>query len=255
MSSKRITLKANEFTAEILKNFCYVNKQLKFVFSQYQKTSKVSFSELADLLGTEMNQGRLWRLKDKAHLLFRMHPEPTLAEKYLDWSISYIFHECMKLKEDAYQLQTYVPWFHEVRRNKSLTSLQRQKAENFFQLTTQTRESIEREIKRILFIMENYIDIFVDYLSLYSNNSLLARFIYDHQELVQEVFQSKYENLISAMYNYQPEQLYFLAAISFKQGGWHFKAQKAIDQALKISPDNAKLKLEKKIIDNLLKKR
>jgi hypothetical protein len=251
--NKWLLAKRDEFVTDIVRNFCIVHQQLCREFEKYDQTESVDFEFMSELLGNEMNQGRLWRLKDTAHLLFRFFPDPPLSGQFLDWSIGYIFHESMKLKEDAYQLQNYVPWFQSVQEDGSYRPTERHTGHRLFQLVSQTQESIRREVRRIRFILSECLGIFTRYLSLHSENALLARFIYDSNQLVREVFGRQYEELLRSMFGQEQERLYLLAAQSLRQGGWAGKASQAVEEAYGMNPDNARVASEKKAIDNLLK--
>ena len=65
---------------------------------------------LAAMVGTERDNGPLWRLKDLCH---RIWPQERRAEHVrgalVDWLIGSLFHEAMKLKEDLYLLAAYTP--------------------------------------------------------------------------------------------------------------------------------------------------
>ena len=254
MSTNWLFSKKNEFVTDLLRNFCIIQKILSRLFDQYYKSGQIDFDELADLLGQEMNQGRLWRLKDSAHLLFSKFPDQDITGQFLDWSIGYIFHECMKLKEDAYQMQNYVPWFESIREDINLNKAERDIAQSLFQLISQTRESIRREIERINFILDKCKTIFINFLPHQRDNFLLARFIYDQNAMVQEVFNDYYQELIKAIYGNSPEDLYLFAAQSLRQGGWIKKAEQALQEAISCNPYNPNVLKEKKIIANQLTK-
>ncbi len=241
--------KHDELVAEMLKNFCYIHQELSQEFQTYKTTGTVNFQALSALIGHEMNQGRLWRLKDTAHLLFRYLPEPPLSGKFLDWSLGYIFHECMKLKEDAYQQQNYAAWFSQVQQDTGCSAHERDISSNLYQLVSQTKESIRREVRRITYILKLCRKIFIQYLSLHSRNPLLARLIFTQNKLVRSVFQTRtYPMLIQSIYGNHPEMLYCLAASSLRQGGWRSMAEQALEQALKINPNNPEVRQEQKML-------
>lgn len=255
MPNKWLESKKDEFVTDVLKNFCLIYQQLITEFDHFLNTGSINFEVLSDLLGQEMNQGRLWRLKDTAHLLFRFFSHSSLAGHFLDWSIGSIFHECMKLKEDAYQLQNYVPWFRAVQEDVNFQYGERLIGQNLFHLVLQTKEDVRREIDRISFLLNQCLEIFIYYLPEHSENTLLARFIYDQNQIVQDVFKDHYINLLQAMYQDKPEKLYILACKSLRQGGWLKKAQSALNKANDINPENPMIYQEKKDIDITLKKR
>jgi hypothetical protein len=67
------------------------------------------------------------------------------------------------------------------------------------------------------------------YLPAHRDNPLLARFIYDQNDLVRQVFKSGYDAFIQAIYNDSRDQLFLLAARSLEQGGWHREARQAME--------------------------
>jgi hypothetical protein len=249
MSISWIQSKKPEFIRDVLRDFCMVHRELDRHFHSYDQTGVVEFEFMRSLLGEEMNKGQLWRLKDTAHLLFRSSTSEALVGQYLDWSIGYIFHECIKLKEDAYQRQIYGPWFEQIKGEHSLTPEEKLLGQELFQVILQTRESILREITRIRFILYHCRRMLIVYLADYGENHLLARFIYDQNDLVQSVFRGDYGELIRSLYADNPEDLYIYASRSLRQGGWMQDAAAAIEQASSIAPHKHGVLQEKKFID------
>ena len=249
MSKNWVISKRSEFVRDVFRDFCFVNRALDLHFQEYDRTGEISFDFFKDILGQEMNKGLLWRLKDTAHLLFRTSPQDVLVERFLDWGIGYIFHESMKLKEDAYQRQNYGPWFLELEGSDRLLGEERLVNKEFFQVIQQTRQSIEREVGRVRFILFHCRRLLVVFLANHGRNLHLARFIYDNSELVSTVFRGGYDDLLAAIYRNRTEQLYLLAAQALRQGGWMQDAAAAVDQAQRVAPREEAVLQEKKIID------
>jgi hypothetical protein len=254
MHRKWLRAKRNELLVDLLKNFCSIHQTLCRQFLIYRQENTINFEVLSDLLGHEMNQGRLWRLKDTAHLLLRQDDDTPLCGVFIDWAIGYIFHECMKLKEDAYQIQKYVPWFKQVQNDTRFEAKDRSIGQRLFGLASQTSESIRREVNRIEYIMDECRLIFIHFLPEHRKNPLLARFIYDEEDIVRDVFQEQYAALLEAVYGDTPDDLYLLAAQSLREGGWLYRAQSAVDRGLELNPQREAIEHEKKIIANLLEK-
>ena len=253
MPSPWLSSKKNELITDVLRNFCIIHRDLSHEFRHYRQTGQIRYSVLAELLGGEMNQGRLWRLKDSTHLLFRRFRDPTVPGRFLDWAIGYIFHECMKLREDAYQLQNYVPWFSQMSLNTELRADERSLANALYQFGSQTRESIDREVKRIASLLAFCRRIFRHYLPEHSQSHTLARFLYDQDELVRHVFEAEYEQLIQDIYGQRPERLFLLAARSLREGGRLEKARLAVSRAQDVCRSDGDVLHEKEIIDNMLR--
>jgi len=249
MSKAWIRTKHPEFVRDLFKFFCQACEQLEQQFVQFDKHGTVEFEFLKDLVGTEMDKGLLWRMKDTAHHVFRNDPHSQLGGKFLDWALGYIFHETIKLKEDAYQKQTYAPWLHKLYEGDQQNS-EKDITEQLFQILNQTEESIRREIDRIRFISAKCRQLLPYYLRRYSDNVLLARYIFSQNELVRAAFGDDYNSLIFAIYGTEPERMFILASQSLRMGGWMDEASQAVHRALEQNPASKIVLQEKKIIDN-----
>ncbi len=249
MSKSWIRAKHPEFVRDLFKFFCQACDQLEQQFMRFDQGKAVEFEFLKDLVGDEMDKGLLWRLKDTAHHVFRNDPHSQLGGKFLDWAIGYIFHEAVKLKEDAYQKQNYAHWFHKLYEEDPQNS-EKNITEQLFQILNQTEESIHREIDRIRFITAKCRQLLPYYLRRYSENVLLARYIFSENQLVRDIFKDEYDGLIAAIYGAEPERMFILASQSLRMGGWMNEATKAVNEAFEKNPSSKIVLQEKKIIDN-----
>ena len=249
MSKAWIQAKHPEFVRDLFKFFCQACELLEAQFLRFDEDGAVDFHMLKELVGVEMNKGLLWRMKDTAHHVFRNDPHSQLGGKFLDWAMGYIFHEAIKLKEDAYQKQNYAPWFHKLYEG-DLNASEKDITEQLFLVLNQTEESMRREIDRIRFIISKCRQLLPNYLNRYSDNVLLARYIFSQNELVRTVFGDEYDTLVTAIYGAEPERMFILASQSLRMGGWMEEASQAVDQAVKKNPASKIVLQEKKIIDN-----
>jgi hypothetical protein len=255
MSKAWIQAKHPEFVRDLFKFFCQGCELLERQMVSFDTDGTVEFEVLKDIVGTEMDKGLLWRMKDTAHHVFRNDPLAQLGGRFLDWAIGYIFHETVKLKEDAYQKQNYAPWFHKLIKGESESSgSEKDISEQLFQVLNQTEESMHREIARIRFIMAKCRQLLPYYLRRYSDNVLLARYIFSQNVLVRTVFTDEYDELIRIIYGEESERMYVLASQSLRMGGWMEEAAQALEQAGEQNPNSKIVLQEKKIIDNWSKR-
>jgi len=231
MSRRWIEANREEFVRDILRDFCMVSSILEKQFIRYEESGAVSFTQVRDLLGSSMNKGLLWRLKDTSHHLLRTDPHAPVVAKALDWAISYVFHECIKLKEDAYQQQHYAPMFLAIEQPAEENDIH-DIVEPFSQLLGETRESMSREVTRIAFLLARCKALFCIYCSYSKENRLLARLLYSRKELIQRVFGEDYTTLLSSIYGTEPEEMYILAAEGLLEGGRLGEALQAAEQAV-----------------------
>ena len=252
MSKAWIKAKAPEFVRDIIRDFCLSWRVLEGQFLQFDQNGQVDFEVLRDLLGEEMNKGLLWRLKDTAHHLFRSKTGASgLVGQFLDWCVGYIFHDAMKLKEDSYQQQNYAPWFRQLIR-EDLPEEEKTISSELLGVLEQTSESMAREIARIRFIVDHCRRLFPIYLSSHRDNPLLARFLFDQDEMVREAFGPEYGTLVARIYGDRPDHMYLLAAMSLRQGGWLKESAQAIARAVALAPDSQSIRREERIISDRL---
>lgn len=233
MASDWLLLKQECFVRDVLRDFCQIASVLEQHFSEFDTSGELSFHLFDDLLGSSTSQGLLWRLKDTAHLLFRndTRSNHTVLGEYLDWALGYIFHECIKLKEDAYQQMNYKPRFRQLQKNARLSPEEQYIATELYSVIDQTSESIAREVQRVRFILFHCKRMFILYLPLHADNALLARYFYANSHIVQSVFKGLYNDLMESVYPHSLDRMFTLAAESFADGGWKDQAQQARELA------------------------
>ncbi|WP_460032887.1 hypothetical protein [Megalodesulfovibrio paquesii] len=242
MSRAWIRAKKLEFARDLLRDFCLATRDFSQIFAAYEASGSIDYLALRQLTGSVMNKGILWRLKDTSHLLLRGSPDlPQFAEdarldSFLDWALGYIFHEVVKIREDAHQHENYVPWVQSLQ-TQALPSQEREHVACMVDVLGQTRESLAREIARVRRIIAECLMLFPPVLRKYRDSPLLARFLFSQELLVQEVFGDKREYLLEVLYEDDPQLLYLLAAQSLRQGGWWEPAREALARAQSLRPE------------------
>lgn len=253
------------FVRDLVRDYCQVSAAISEQNRRFMASGTVSYAVVRDLLGESMRKGVFWRLKDTAHYLFRAaqtSPEErdnpltddsislwqfsngkapdgmvqqNAVEAALDWSIGYAFHECVKLKEDAFQHQHYA--------NRLLQMLHAGQEDNsnisgqintilppLVPLTQQTVTSIERELNRILKVLEYGRTLLISHLRQHCQNRHLARLLVAQEELVRNAFGPQYDSLLTALYP-DPDQRFVLTAHAYVEGGRYQEALDLLDNA------------------------
>lgn len=247
MSKSWIRANIAVFARDVLRDFCIAADVLERLFEEFDGLGRIDFDVLRELIGEEMNKGLLWRLKDTAHHLFRNDPDDALIGKFLDWAVGYIFHESMKLKEDAYQLKNYAPWFAALT-DKPLPDTKARFCRELSQILGQTRESVARETGRIRFILHQCKGMFPYFYAGQTDNPLLARFLFEQGDLFRAVFGERLTPFLEAVYGAEPEMMYVLAAKSLREGGWFKEADQAAEAARSMNPNSEGALREKRLL-------
>ncbi len=226
------------FIRDLLRDYCRVHVALTEQAERLAHSGTVSYAVLCELLGEAMRKGVFWRLKDTAHHLFRI-PNDSMSEAdvstsidavehMLDWCIGYTFHECAKLREDAFQRQHYTNRLSQMCNNVKecepiLTLLE--------PLTHQTHESMKREMTRIIKVLDEMGTLLLRYLAGRGDNGHVARFLVAEEDLVQKCFGTRWKELLYSLYGDSPEQLYVSAARAYIHGGRYAAAEALVARA------------------------
>jgi len=223
------------FERDVLQDFCQASDQLFEQFDRFTRTQTLSFPVLRALIGEPMNKGMLWRLKDKAHHIFlgQSRDEGLL----LDWTLGYIFHETLKLMEDAHQRQYYAPQLRSLN-GRSRSPEVETIAGHLHVILVETSESMSREATRITTLILHSRKLFGLYFSGASGHLPLARFLHDNEALVRRAFGEDFEDFTRAVYGNQPERMHIGAALSLLDSARGDKAARAIALALVMNPEN-----------------
>lgn len=183
---------------DLVRDYCQVYEGLEEQRRRFDHEGAVSYSSIRDLLGEAMRKGVFWRLKDTAHHLFRnsqsqtpdkdaillwqysgsRHPDGLVSqqpvEALIDWCVGYAFHECAKLREDAFQRQHYANRLAQLGRHQGVTA---ELYDPLRQLGEQTAESSARELQRILHVLRHGLFLLLRYLEGQEDNTHLARWL------------------------------------------------------------------------------
>lgn len=243
MSDRWLLANRAFFVRDLVRDYCTVFQLLAAQRRRFERDGAVSYSALRDLLGEAMRKGVFWRLKDTAHHLFRnssfgasaggeqpgiqlwqyagsAYPDGMAEQKpvdaLIDWCIGYAFHECAKLKEDAFQGQHYASRLAQLGRHAAVSG---ELYDPLRELAAQTAESSARELSRILHVLSHGLFLLTRYLAGEGNNSRLARWLASDEDVAREVFGVHYQSLLDALYQDQPGRLYSLAAQDLLEAG------------------------------------
>ncbi len=225
------------FTRNLLRDFCKVHAILQEQCARFAHSGTVSYAVLRDLLGEPMRKGLFWQLKDTAHHLFRKghkdgtsesYPPEQICQSSLDWCIGYAFHECVKLKEDAFQRQHYRNRLQQIKAKAKdcdaiITALE--------PYTDQTHQSMEKEIERILGVFAHGRFLLLQYLKQYAENGHVARLIVMEEELIKACFANDWPVLMQNLYAQKKAKLFCLAAQASLDNGQVEQAKELLQKA------------------------
>lgn len=137
-------------------------------------------------------------------------------EALIDWCIGYAFHECVKLKEDAFQGQHYANRLIQISRYAGVTAEMYNPLRG---LGGQTSESSSRELARIMHVLGQGLRLLARYLAMERHNTHLARWLACGEAVARQAFGESYTVLLSSLFGGDRERLYLMAARDFLEAG------------------------------------
>jgi len=197
----------------------------------------VRYDGLDFWVGTEEKKGRLWILKDLCHLIWS-GSESAIKDSdgvMFDWMIGAIFHEAMKLKENAYMIECYRDSFPD-KAAAILNGTGTKVVQEFFdEMTHEAR----RSISRIDWLFEHAQGHLLQVMKRERSNPLLVRFLLEWHERSKEGLNSLRRGskmLLNSLFKEGFDRAYCLAGESYLEGGWFIEAREAFEKALQINP-------------------
>ncbi len=189
-------------------------------------------------VGTEQAKGKLWQLKDLCHMLWGdSDPAEDNHGFMLDWMTGAIFHEAMKLKENAYMLKRYRESYPlgEMAPLKTNGNGQGPGIE-FFE---ETAHEIKRAIKRIEFLFKHAERYLIAVIKDEGRNALLVRYLLEAIVSPEEHWagDSGPMKLLNELFPQGLDEAYCLAGESYLEGSWFQEARNAFLTALELNPE------------------
>ncbi len=223
------------------KNLVQTFLESKVFFDQlnqhYRVQKAVLFEHMEYWIGSEMKKGPLWILKDSSHMLFRQSGSKcTLSEYLFDWTVGSIFHEAMKLKEDAYQIEAYLPSAEGITPEDNREDIEAILAD-YVTIIEKATKNLGAEIRSIHHLFARAAERLRELLVNHAHNGLLVRCLIEERELVDQALgRNTLEKILAEIYPQHPEQAYITAGKSCMRGGWFKEAQAYFTKALEIKP-------------------
>ncbi len=206
------------------------------------------WDKLTSMVGTEMDRGPLWRLKDLCHRLWPEDEHPRNFEgSLIDWLIGSIFHEAMKLKENIYILNSYGPAgfkFSEpessnrgaglLRRDISVPRLARMMDING--LIKRIVGDVISQMEQLAFLFGQTGYMLRTMVSGLSQNMLLIRFLVEQEDAVRTLWGEGMDDVFADMFYGSAEQGFCAAGRSYLNGQWYSHALAMYQRAGDIDP-------------------
>jgi tetratricopeptide (TPR) repeat protein len=229
------------FIRDLVRDFHEAKVFFDTLNARRHTVSTIPYNQVDTWIGTEIKKGSLWNLRDLCHRLFRSTGKNNnLFEHLFDWTIGSIFYEAIKLKEDAYQLESYKPLLEQeaVKGNKALSKI----IDEYFSVIERSQENLNIELDRINELFQKAIFHLKEILPLYKDNVLLIRLLLDNQKKLSDHIFGKEScmQLLSRMFPDGLHHAYLSVAEGCIHSGRPIEAVRYVKKAIRIDNKNKK---------------
>jgi len=225
-----VRMRAPSQIPEILRDFVEVHRLVSDLAVRH-RSSGLRFEALAGLIEDD-EASVLFRLKERTHALFRAprgeRRAPTHREALFDLAVGSLFHEGMKLRENLYQRETYGPQV------RALLSDAEEESKALFDEFEKMLGSVEERVDEGVNELEALAQRTAEQLRLLiaePPDDGSARYMIEHPEMVDMVFDVSLEDQLEAMYG-SVARGFESAGRSYLSSGFFGPAVRCFDQAL-----------------------
>jgi hypothetical protein len=241
MSNYWIQERREVFERDLIQDFFEAKLFFDTVARAYKRNETVSFERLDAWVGSDETKGALWLLKDHSQRLYRSSTNNgNLYENLFDWTVGSIFHETIKLKEDAYQITSYKPLLEMKVKNKSYDATLGSIIQEYFVLIERAKESVPIAVQNIGELFSKALYHLHEIIFAARGNMLILLLLLEEEKKASAVFgRDQYRELLKRMFPEGPHTAWIAAGRYYLEGGWHTQARPCIERALEIQEQNA----------------
>ncbi len=217
--------------ADIVREFLEAHQLMRGLFARF-RAGELRFAELGQLIdGNEASV--LFRLKERCHALFRSDGPGARAVRHrellFDLAVGSLFHEAMKFRESFYQTEVYGP------RVRALRDEAGAEAKSLFQeferMLAAGTGRLHEGLQECEALLARSCDQLQVLLALHRENALVTRYLVEHPELVQAVFQRPLDALLADLYE-DAASGHARAGQSYLDSGYYPAAGRAFAEAI-----------------------
>ncbi len=240
MKNSWLSLRKDFFLRDLFRDFFEAKKNFEKIHLKYQGLSFVPFKSMDTWVGTETKKGSLWNLKDLSHQLFRNNlKKNSLYENLFDWTISSIFHEAIKLKEDSYQIESYKPLLDMEIGNYKKDPRLSKIINEYFVLIQKANKNLKDDIFSIEDLFSQALFHLKEIALSYRHNTLLVRYWLDSKKIIETQYgKNSFNKILKQMFPEGIHEAYIQVSEQCIVNGRTEDAQLYLKKALSLDQKN-----------------
>ncbi len=201
------------------------------------RSGSLRWPEVHRLVG-ENESSRLYRLKERSHLLSRSRNSGEALSRMalFDLAVGSLFHEAMKLRENFYQLEVYAP---RVARAESTAAPGTEALfGEFARILSASRERVAEAIEECAALLGQMREQLRQLLHEYRDDGLVMRFLFENRDAAERVIGEPIDVFFARSTDGDLAEAYIRVARSYLESGFFDEALAALDAALEHRPED-----------------
>jgi tetratricopeptide (TPR) repeat protein len=228
---------------EVIKGLLVSEVTFQEIYRKYKKGS-LRFSDVGNWISDSGNS-LLYTLKERCHTIFRNGRTGTFQNKesLLDLAVGSIFHEAMKLRENIYQLEIYLPRYEQYKQTAGQSLYEKDYLQRFEKIISRADQGLREGMEETRSLFRDALAQLRDVFRELRRNPRMVRFLLENQPLLRRVYGSKgMQELFHVISEKGLTDAYALAGKSYLESEHYDLSALNFSKALKRAPRSKSLR-------------
>jgi len=217
---------------DIVRDFLVAHQELTDLFHAFEE-GRLHFEGVHRLVGDDA-ASVLYRLKERCHAIFRASDGGSVPEMrreaLFDLAVGSLFHEAMKLRENLYQQEFYVPRVRDLRATGEEEEEAGELLEEFAKILAVSAARLEEAVNETRILLTQTRQQLRLLMADHRENGLMARCLYEEEERVIVVFEEGLDGLYTRIFG-SPFEGFMVVARSYLDSAYFAEALTALGDA------------------------
>jgi hypothetical protein len=216
---------------DIVRDFLVAHQELSDLFLAFEE-GRLHFEDVHRLVGDD-GASVLFRLKERCHAIFRASDEGSVPEMrreaLFDLAVGSLFHEAMKLRENLYQQEFYVPRVRDLRAAGAEEEAG-EILEEFAKILAISAARLEEAVNETRILLTQTRQQLRLLMADHRENGPMARCLYEEEQRVSVVFEEGLDGLYTRIFG-SPFEGFMVVARSYLDSAYFAEALAALGDA------------------------
>lgn len=232
---------------DVVRDFLAAHRALRSMLARF-RAGEPCFAEAALLVG-ESDASLLFRLKERCHAVLRPDAHGAAIRRgiLVDLAVGSLYHEAVKFRENLYQQEVYAPRIRRLAEASASDARESERAdqagasgpllEEFERILLASQDRLQEALEEtdaLLDLTRAQIRLMLDE---QRGDGLLARFLCEHPELVDQTYPEGHEALLRDIYG-DVAAAFMLGARSYLESAYFAEAVVLLREVLRRDPGN-----------------